>query len=419
MKAEVMMINSAEGQSSRFSARRMDLLGPQFFAALNRRVAALQAAGIDVIRLDIGSPDLPPHPAILKVLSDSAARQDHHGYQPHLGPPALRAAWAEMYRRLYAVELDPHREVVPLLGSKEGIFHLMQALIDPGDVVLVPDPGYLTYGSATRFAGGEVHPLPLLLERSYLPDFASIPPAIARRAKVMWLNYPNNPTAATVSLDFFCEAVEFARRYEILLCHDAAYSQVSFDGYSAPSLLQVPGAVEMAVEFNSLSKSHNMAGWRLGVACGNRQALQALYCLKTHADSGHFLPVLDAACQAMTGDQAWLLERNQVYASRRDLLLEALHAIGLRAQAPRASLYIWCPVPDGWSSEDFAATMLEVAHVSLTPGTVFGRYGEGFVRIAFTEPQERILTAIARIQAALPGLNPAGAALPAVPFISD
>lgn len=379
------------------SAQRMEYLSPHFFASLGAKIAAMQADHRDVIRLDEGSPDMPPAPAIIKALARSAAAQDHHSYQPHRGPQALRKAWAEMYSRVFRVDLDPESEIFPLMGSKEGIFHLTMAFVNPGDVVLVPDPGYVTYPRAALFCGGEPYTMPLLPERSYLPDFHAVPPDVARRAKLLWLNYPNNPTATVATPDFFAEAVNFARECDILLCHDAAYAQVTFDGYRAPSLLEIPGAMDVAVEFNTLSKSHNMAGWRVGAVLGNPQAVRTLYTLKTNVDSGHFLPIMEAAAEAMTGDQSWLKERNDVYRQRRDLVIQALRNLGFKVASPRASLYVWCPVPDGWTSAEFTTAALEQAGVSLTPGTFFGKNGEGYVRISLTAPAERISEAMHRL----------------------
>ncbi len=377
----------------------MERLAPQFFAGLNERIAALKASGCDVIRLDVGSPDMPPAAHIIEALNQASQMGDRHGYQPHNATQALRQAWADMYLRLYKVSLDPDLGVIPLMGSKEGIFHLTMAVVDSGDVVFIPDPGYLTYTQSARMAGGEPYYLPLLPENHYLPDLDSIPDSIARRAKLLWLNYPNNPTAACASEDFFAEAVRFARRYDVLLCHDAAYSQVTFDGYCAPSLLQVQGAIETAIEFNTLSKSHNMAGWRVGTALGNPEALRALYILKTNADSGHFLPVLQAATTALSGDQSWLVERNRVYQQRRDIVIGNLSAIGVQVEPPKASLYVWAPVPVGWSTLDFTDALLERAHVSLTPGPVFGAHGDGYVRIALTQTEPIIAEAMQRIAA--------------------
>jgi LL-diaminopimelate aminotransferase len=378
-------------------AIRLNRLTTQFFARLNRKISALQAGGIDVIRLDIGSPDLPPPAHVIAALTDSAMKPDHHGYQSHNATQALRQAWANLYQRLYAVHLDPDKEIIPLLGSKEGIFHITLALVDPGEVVLIPDPGYLTYTQGAMLAGGEPYYLPLLPERDFLPNLADIPESIARRARIYWLNYPNNPTAAVASLEFFAEVVSFCRRYNILLCHDAAYSQVVFEGYTAPSVLQVAGAKEIAIEFNSLSKSHNMAGWRVGVALGQTDALQALYKLKTNADSGHFLPVLEAATAALNTDPGWLAERNQVYQTRRDIVADGFRQLGLPLKVFPASIYLWIPVPAGWSSLDFTTAVLDTAHVSLTPGTVFGSHGEGYIRVALTENEAGITEAMQRM----------------------
>jgi LL-diaminopimelate aminotransferase len=378
-------------------SNRMGSFPNHFFAGLEPRIQEMQATGREVIRLDVGSPDLPPADHIIEALNWSASQPGHHGYQTYLGPLELRQAWAETYLRLYQVKLDPGSEIVPLMGSKEGIFNLTMASIDPGDVVLIPDPGYLTYDRATRFAGGEPVYLPLLVENDYLPDLEAIPVQVLNRAKLLWLNYPNNPTAAVANLEFFNHAVAFAREHNLLLGHDAAYTQVTFDGYQAPSLLQVPGSKDIAVEFNTLSKSHNMAGWREGVAVGNQSALGSLHQLKTNIDSGQFLPIMEAATAALTGDQSWLVGRNEQYRQRRDLVIKVLHTIGLNARVPLGSLYVWCPVPEGYSAESFALTMLDHAAVSLTPGTVFGANGEGFVRISLTAPIARINEAMQRM----------------------
>ena len=382
-------------------AQRMEFSSPLFFAAIGEKISTLEGQGHDIIRLDIGSPDMPPAEHIIQTLEKDAEREEHHGYQPHHGTQALRRAWAGMYRQRYGVDLDPGQEVLPLLGSKEGIFHLPLAILDPGDVALIPDPGYITYTQGTIFAGGTPYYLPLLAEGDYLPELSAIPGDELRRAKILWLNYPNNPTAAVAPLEFFAQAVVFACEYDLLICHDAAYAQVSFDGFQPPSLLQVPGAVDVGVEFNTLSKSHNMAGWRVGAALGNRQALRSLYTLKTNADSGHFRPVLEAATAAMSGDQGWLEGRNQVYQQRRDLVMQTLRQLGLQASIPKASLYVWFKTPPGWTSLGFAEMILDRAHVSLTPGSIFGKYGEGYIRLAFTAPSERVAEAMQRMTGAL------------------
>ncbi len=382
-------------------AQRMNRLPENYFARLENRITQLIQEGQDIIRLDIGSPDLPPPVPVVESLQRIAQQAGGHGYQPHKGPEDLREAWVDLYRTQHGVELDLDTQVVPLLGSKEGIFHLTQAWVEPGDVVLVPDPGYMTYTRAALFAGGEICYLPLCKENGYLPDLGSIPAPILQRTKIMWLNYPNNPTAATADLDFFTEAVALAREYDFLLCHDAAYSQVTFDGYRAPSILEVPGALETALEFNSVSKSYNMAGWRVGVGVGNAQAVKALFHLKTNIDSGHFLPILKAAALALHTGPDWVSERNLIYRRRRDLAVTALRGMGLDVALPRGSIYVWCPVPSGWTSIDFVTFLLDTAHVSLTPGTVFGPGGEGYVRLSLTTPEERIKAALDRMATAL------------------
>jgi LL-diaminopimelate aminotransferase len=336
-------------------AHRMDSLTTQFFASLNDRISAFQSAGVEIIRLDIGSPDMPPAPHIIEALAAAAAKPDRHGYQPHSGNSALRKAWAEMYRREYDVPLDSDREIMPLLGSKEGIFHIHQAFVNPGDVVLIPDPGYLTYTQATRFAGGEAYYFPLLPERGYSPDLSNIPASILSRAKLLWLNYPNNPTGASVTKEFFEEVIRFAAQHHILVCHDAAF-------------------------------------------LGNAEVIKNCYRLKTNVDSGHFLPILEAAAVAMTQDQSWILDRNMTYQLRRDVLVDGLFELGLKPNKPNASLYVWCPIPKGWTSTEFCETMLEKAHVSVTPGIVFGNQGEGCIRIAITSPEEQIEQALSNMK---------------------
>ncbi len=379
-------------------AQRIAHLSSHYFAALDEQIARLSAGGKQVIRLDVGSPDLPPPPAVIDCLHASASRPNTHGYQAHTGTRELRQAWAGMYRRLHGVELNPETEILPLIGSKEGIFHLHQALVNPGDIVLVPDPGYITYTRGAQIAGAEVFTLPLLEENDFLPRLDRIPDEIARRAKILWLNYPNNPTAGVASLEFFQSAVEFARQFEILLAHDAAYTQVTFNGYRAPSLLEIPGAKDVAIEFNTLSKSHNMAGWRVAAAVGRADALRCLYQLKTNVDSSHFLPILEAATVAMNGDQGWIAGRNQVYQARRDCVAAALDRLGFHYRLPQASLYVWFAVPAGQTSTGFCARVLEQCGVSLTPGSIFGAQGEGYVRLSLTSPIDEIAEAMQRLE---------------------
>lgn len=379
-------------------ASRLEQLSTHFFATLNLRLAEMQAAGKDIIRLDEGSPDMPPPQEIVDALIESASKPDRHSYQPHRGTLALREAWAEMYAKEYQVKLDPENEVLPLLGSKEGIFHLPLALVETGDIVLVPDPGYISYTRGALVAGGLITYLPLLPEQDYLPDISNLSTDILKRTKLLWLNYPNNPTSAVAPLEFFADVIRLAHDYQIIVCHDAAYAQVTYDDYRAPSILEIPGAKDVAVEFNTLSKSHNMAGWRSAVIVGNRQVIQALFKLKTNADSGHFLPILEASTTALTGDQSWIKERNRIYQKRRDTIIRTLNRLGLEPHIPKASLYVWSPIPPGWTSEEFVTSALEKAQVSITPGTVFGSNGEGYVRISLTASDERVHDAMCRIE---------------------
>lgn len=378
-------------------AKRLERTTLQFFASASEQIRALKMQGHDVIRLDIGSPDLPPAAHILRALSQAAAQDDAHGYQPHNGIAPYRNAWQKWYASQFNVDLDANSEILPLLGSKEGIFHFMQAVVDPGDIVLIPDPGYLTYTQGALINGGVPYYFPLKPERNHLPDLGEIPEETARRAKILWLNYPNNPTAAVATLEFFERVVAFARSYDIFICHDAAYNQVCFGEYKAPSILQVKQAKQVAVEFNTLSKSHNMAGWRVGAALGSSQALRSLYLLKSNVDSGHFLPILEAATVALTEDQTWLAARNEEYRKRRDVVVEAFRGWGFPVDVPQASIYVWSQVP-GWAdSTVFVDEILHHAHVALTPGIVFGERSYQYVRVALTEPIERLEEAMSRI----------------------
>ena len=379
-------------------AQRIATLPPYPFAVLLRRIRELQARGMDVIRMDMGNPDLPPADFILEALETSARDPAHHGYAGFTGIPAFRQAAAAYYRRRFGVELDPDREVLSLIGSKEGIAHVAWAFVNPDDLVLVSDPGYPTYSLGTLIAGGEAYPMPLRAENRWLPDLASIPPQVADRAVLFWVNYPHNPTGAVAPLSFFEELVAFARAHDILLCHDAPYCDVTFDGYVAPSLLQVGGAREVTVEFNSLSKTYNMAGWRVGMAVGNAQAIETLALVKSNVDSGVFRPIQEAAAAALTGDQSWLAQRNAVYRRRRDLVWEALQEVGLEAEKPMAGLYLWARVPEGMTSEEFCVALLEEQGVSFGAGSFWGQQGEGYMRISIVQPQERIQEAMERLR---------------------
>jgi LL-diaminopimelate aminotransferase len=379
-------------------ADRIAPFKPYFFATLNQKIAMMKSQGMDVIRLDMGSPDLPPEGFIIESLEKEARRPDVHGYSAMGGTPEYKKACALYYLRRFGVELDPSKEVLALLGSKEGLFDLSQVLLNPGDVSLVPDPGYPVYSAGGIIAGAEVYYLPLLEENHYLPDLRSIPAEIARRAKILWLNYPNNPTGAVASYRFFKDVVAFARQNQIVVAHDAPYVDICFDAYMAPSILQVPGAKEVAVEFNSLSKTYNMAGWRLGMAVGNPQVLGYLHTYKSQVDSSHFEPMLRAGASALTGDQEWLQERNQVYRERRDITVAGLRAAGFRVEAPPAAIYVWARLPEGETdSTAYCNRLLEQTGVSTTPGVVYGQAGEGYLRISLVTPTARIDEAMHRL----------------------
>jgi LL-diaminopimelate aminotransferase len=379
-------------------AQRLANFPPYVFAAIGRRIAHMQREGASVIRLDIGSPDLPPAPFILEKLSAVAAQPDKHGYGGYFGRPALRQAMTTYYQRRFGVSLDPDTQILPLIGSKEGIFNLALAYVDPGDVVLVPDPGYPTYAGGAHIAGGEIVIMPLLAENDFMPDLERIPGDVANRAKLLWLNYPNNPTSGLATPEFFQEAVAFARAHDILLCHDAPYTEVTFDGYRAPSLLQTPGALEVAIEFNSLSKSYNMAGWRVGVAAGNQGAVEALGKLKSNIDSGLFLAIQEAAEAALTGDQEWLVGRNAIYQERRDIVLATVRAAGLQARTPQATLYVWVQIPANFTSIEFADQLLNEQAVSVAPGSAFGAHGEGYIRISLGCDTEKLRESMERFK---------------------
>jgi len=381
-------------------AQRIAGFKPYFFAALTQRLAELKATGMDIIRIDMGSPDLPPAGFIIDRLYQAAQRPDAHGYTPNGGTPAFKRAMAEYYGRRFGVELDPEKETVALIGSKEGLFNLSQVLVNPGDVVLVPDPGYPVYSASGIIAGAQVHYMPIQADNGFLPHFADIPEQVARQAKILWLNYPNNPTGAIAPLEFYKEALDFARHYNILVAHDAPYADVCFDGYHAPSILELPGAKEVAVEFNSLSKTYNMAGWRLGMAVGNPDVIKMLSTYKSQMDSSIFLPILEAGMAALEGDQGWLEERNAIYQQRRDIVVDALTRIGFQIERPKAAIYVWARLPEGNNdSKAYCSRLLDETGVSTTPGVVYGQYGEGYLRISLGTATDRIKEAVARIAA--------------------
>jgi LL-diaminopimelate aminotransferase len=379
-------------------AARIASFKPYFFATLNQKINLLKAKGIDVIRIDMGSPDLPPADFIVEALDKSARRKDVHGYTPNGGTPTFHQAIAAYYQNRFGVNLDARTETLMLLGSKEGLFNLSQVLLDPGDVIIVPDPGYPVYSASGIIAGARVYYVPLLKENGFLPDLDSIPGDILEHAKLIWLNYPNNPTGAIAPFSFLEKAIAFGRQHHILIAYDAPYVDVCFNGYRAPSIMQVPGAKEVCVEFNSLSKAYNMAGWRLGMAVGNPQVIGYLHTYKSQVDSSHFQPVMDAGVAALTGDQTWLEERNQIYQQRRDIVIAGLQQAGFDVDVPPAAIYVWAHLPEGSTdSVTFCDRLLEETGVSMTPGPVYGKFGEGYVRISLGTATDRIRLAMERL----------------------
>ena len=371
-------------------ADRVRNLPPYVFARVEKQISAQRAKGVDVINLGIGSPDLPPPAFIVEALHESAKRSDTHGYAGYYGTPALRQAICGYYQSRFGVDLDPATEVRPLIGSKEGLANTALAFVDPGDIALASDPGYPTYRMGALMAGGDYYSMPLHEETSYLVDFDSIPADVAAKSTIMWLNYPNNPTGAVAPLDFLQHAVDFAKEYDILICYDNPYCDLTFDGYVAPSILELPAAKDVAIEFNSLSKTYNMAGWRVAMVVGNAEAIRALTTIKTNIDSGIFRPIQDAAAVALAGDQSWIGGRNAIYQRRRDAILDWLPRIGMSAKTPKGGLYVWAKVPEGRDCTGFAAEVLEKAGVWMTPGTAFGQHGDGYMRLSLCVTEDRL-----------------------------
>lgn len=368
------------------------------FAELERKRAEAQARGVDVISFGIGDPDLPSPEGVVEEVVRQAGRPENHRYPSYEGLLSFREAMAAYYERRFGVKVDPHTQVMTCIGSKEGLAHLLWALVDPGDVVLVPDPAYPVYATHAVLAGGSAHYLPLRAERGFLPDLSSVPTDVARRARALFLNYPNNPTGAVAPLSFFQEAVEFARTYDLLLVHDAAYVEMTFDGHRAPSVLQVPGALDVAVEFYSLSKPFNMTGWRLAACVGNEEAVRALGIIKTNTDSGQWNAVQRAGEYALRSEaESFIARMNRIYQERRDLLVDGLRALGWEVPRPAGTFYVWAPVPEGWTSLELATVLLEEAGVLVTPGSGYGPAGEGYVRLCLTLPTERIREALGRL----------------------
>lgn len=379
-------------------ATRLKQLPPYLFQEIDRLKAELKAKGVDVINLGVGDPDLPTPKPIIERLKLAAEDPANHQYPSYSGMDRFKHSVARWYRKRFGVELDPATEVLTLIGSKEGIAHLPLAFIDPEDVALVPSPAYPVYHVATLFAGGASHFMPLYRENGFLPDLDAVSGDTARRAKLLFINYPNNPTGAVAERDFFEKVVSFAREHGVIVCHDAAYTEMAFDGYRPMSFLEVPGAKDMGIEFHSLSKTYNMTGWRLGFAVGNARVLAGLGQVKSNVDSGAFNAIQIAGIEALEGDQGCVAEMQRVYQERRDVLVAGLRRVGLDVEPPKATFYVWCPTPKGYTSAYFTARLLKEAGIVTTPGSGFGEPGEGYIRMALTVTKERIEEAVARIE---------------------
>ncbi len=376
-------------------AERMGQLPPYLFARIDEMKAAKIRSGVDVIDLGVGDPDLPTPGHVVEALCEAAHEPRNHHYPSYAGMETFRTAVADWYRSRFSVSLDPGKEVLALMGSKDGIAHIPEAFVNPGDYVLAPSPGYPVYRTSTLFAEGNVYEMPLLAKNQFLPDLSAIPEKVAKAARLMFLNYPNNPTSAVTLPGFFEEAVDFALDHEILIVHDNAYSEIAFDGYQAPSFLSTKGAMETAIEMHSLSKTYNMTGWRIGMACGNPDIITGLGRVKTNVDSGVFDAVQEAAIAALTGPQDCIRDACRTYQERRDTLVKGLGALGFEVQAPKATFYVWMEVDD---CMQFATRLLDEAGIVVTPGVGFGSGGDGYVRFALTRSTGRIQEAVDRMR---------------------
>ncbi|MCC6382696.1 MAG: LL-diaminopimelate aminotransferase [Dehalococcoidia bacterium] len=379
-------------------ARRVEALPPYLFAEISKKIAARRAQGVDIVTFGIGDPDLPTPPHILAALHRAADEPENHRYPESEGLPELRQAIADWYERRFETHFDPQKETLPLIGSKEGIAHVALCFIDPGDLALVPDPGYPVYEIGTMFAGGESYRLDCTRGSGWLPDLEAIPADVAERAKVLWLNYPNNPTGAVAPLEFFEHAVAWAKRHDVAILHDNPYCDVAYDGYKPVSIFQVPGARDVAVEFNSWSKIYNMTGWRIGMVVGNAQMIDALMRVKSNVDSGIPQAIQRMAIEAVYGPQDCVDEHNRVYQRRRDRMVATLRKIGLEVDPPKASLYVWAKLPAGVTSADYAARLIDDIGVVVTPGRGYGVNGEGYVRLSVTTADDRLEEGLRRLE---------------------
>ena len=380
------------------SAKRIEKLPPYLFAEIDRKVAEAKARGADIISFGVGDPHLPTPKHVIDALAGAATDAATHRYPSYTGMPEFRSSIADWYQRRFGVTLDPDTQVLPLVGSKEGIFHLPVAFVDPGDVALIPDPGYPVYETGTILAHGEPVMMPLTADNDFVPDLTALSHETLDKARVMWLNYPSNPTAACVDIGFFERAVAFCKNNDILVAHDAAYTEITYDGYVAPSVLQAPGALDCAIEFHSLSKTYNMTGWRIGWVAGSGEAIEAMKRLKTNIDSGIFDAVQRAGIAAIEGPQDDLLATIETYRHRRDLLCDGLKSMGIVVEPPKGSIYLWVPVPEGHDSGSFTTFLLDEVDIVVAPGTGYGPSGEGFIRFSLTIADERLEEGVERLR---------------------
>lgn len=379
-------------------SERLEKIPPYLFAEIDRKIAEAKAKGVDIISLGIGDPDTPTLAPIVEEMHKAIDNPTNHDYPPYNGTAKFRNATAKWMKNRFGVELDADTEILANIGSKEAIAHVFFAFVDKGDYTLIPDPGYPVYKNATIFAGGTPYSMPLLEENNFLPDFDKIPEDIAKKSKLMFLNYPNNPTGAVADLEFFKKAVDFCKKYDILLCHDQAYCEMTYDGYIAPSVLEVEGGKDVAIEFFSHSKSYNMTGWRVGWVCGNKDAVKALGTIKNNIDSGTFKAIQDAAAAAFEVDNSYIENLNNIYKERRDVMENGLRELGWDVKTSKATFYLWLPVTKGMTSEEFVTAMLEKAGVVVPPGNGYGKYGEGYFRIALTKDVETIKKALQKMK---------------------
>ena len=382
------------------TSQRLEKIPPYLFAQIDKKIDEAKEKGINIISLGIGDPDMPTLPNIVGAMHEAIYKPENHDYPPYQGTKEFRKASANWMKKRFNVELDYDSEMLALIGSKEGLAHVFFAFVDSNDIVLVPDPGYPVYKNGTILAGGEIYLMPLLAQNNFLPNFEKIPPEIAKRAKLMFLNYPNNPTGAVADLEFYQKAVDFAKKYDILICNDQAYSEMTYDNYIAPSILEIEGAKDCAIEFYSHSKSYNMTGWRIGFACGNKEAIKALGTIKNNIDSGVFKAIQEAGIEAYNTPKSEIEKLNKIYQKRRNIVENALKELGWNIKPTKGTFYLWLPTPNNMPSADFCEMLIERTGVVVVPGVGYGENGEGYFRIALTKDEKTIQEAMERIKKA-------------------